>query len=352
MKKVLVFRIGLLGDTIVSLPAFKAIRENFPGAEITLLYNLTSGAVNPLDLLAHTDFIDKSIPYVPGSGLSGFFRLWAKLRSGKYDVAITLPPSMRGRDYLFRDELFFRSAGIRKTIGFNWLHNAERASCTGVHETDRLLSLLSSEGLTVSGEIKLASMLKVGRGDGAICEELFRTELRNNIDGVPVAFSVGSNMPAKCWPLRSYSLLGEMLISRLGILPVIFGGPKEKQAGDALLKDWGGGINLAGRLSVIQSYYLLKKCRFYIGNDTGVMHLAALAGLKCLALFSARDVDGKWNPYGCGHVVIRKEVSCQGCMLAECLDKQNACLTAISPDQVFDSCSSLMIDASNSIDGN
>jgi ADP-heptose:LPS heptosyltransferase len=64
------------------------------------------------------------------------------------------------------------------------------------------------------------------------------------------------------------------------------------------------------------------------------MHLAGLMGKTCIALFSARDIPGKWMPLGTRHRLLRKYVPCAGCMLEIC-DKNNLCLTSISVDEVL-----------------
>jgi ADP-heptose:LPS heptosyltransferase len=88
-------------------------------------------------------------------------------------------------------------------------------------------------------------------------------------------------------------------------------------------------VNLAGVSTLFGSAGVLKKCKCYIGNDTGTMHLAAFLGVSCLALFSDRDEIGKWDPYGSGHIILRKTVECSGCMLEIC-NQDNRCLKAIT----------------------
>jgi ADP-heptose:LPS heptosyltransferase len=81
--------------------------------------------------------------------------------------------------------------------------------------------------------------------------------------------------------------------------------------------------------------------RLYLGNDTGTMHLAVAAGLRCVAVFSARDWPGKWDPYGSGHHVLRVDVSCAGCKLVTC-DRQMECLTGIEPSKAIVACEDLL----------
>jgi len=93
-------------------------------------------------------------------------------------------------------------------------------------------------------------------------------------------------------------------------------------------------VNWAGSLSVLESAEALRRCTLYLGNDTGIMHLAAAVGTRCIAIFSARDHPGKWYPYGQGHVVIRKQIPCEGCYLTVCEEHRMACLMEINVEEV------------------
>jgi len=105
---------------------------------------------------------------------------------------------------------------------------------------------------------------------------------------------------------------------------------------------WGRGLVAAGALRVRDSAALLERCRLFIGNDTGTMHLAASSGVPCVALFSARDEPGKWEPMGERNVVLRKSVPCAGCMLTSCDERDRLCLRLIEVEEVIDAASSLL----------
>jgi ADP-heptose:LPS heptosyltransferase len=76
------------------------------------------------------------------------------------------------------------------------------------------------------------------------------------------------------------------------------------------------------------------------------MHLAAAVGLPCVALFSARDEAGKWepmgNPIGSPHHVLRKQVPCAGCMLVRCEAQDRLCLRLIAVDEVLEAAESVL----------
>jgi ADP-heptose:LPS heptosyltransferase len=146
------------------------------------------------------------------------------------------------------------------------------------------------------------------------------------------------------WPEENYAELGERLIQELGLFPLLLGGTEDIARNERLIARWGHGANSAGRLSVRQSAAALSECRFYVGNDTGTMHLAAAVGTPCVVAFSAQDWPGRWHPYGQHHTVLRRAVACAGCQLRDC-DQDLLCLKLIEVNEVYDACHRLIIDA-------
>ena len=86
----------------------------------------------------------------------------------------------------------------------------------------------------------------------------------------------------------------------------------------------------------------MQNVEFYLGNDTGVMHMAVAAGIRCLAIFSATNAPGLWEPYGSGHVVLRKYVECEGCLLRYCHLHNTECLRMIETNQVVNAAENLL----------
>ena len=153
-------------------------------------------------------------------------------------------------------------------------------------------------------------------------------------------------MPVKIWPEDRYREVVADLITEFDLWPVVFGGPEDRDRGDRLLRSWRRGYNGAGALSLRSSASALARCRLYLGNDSGVMHLAAAAGVPCVALFSARESPGSWYPYGGAHRVLRSQIDCEGCMLVECIDRRMECLMAISTAEAFEACTQIILGVS------
>lgn len=338
---ILVFRVGQLGDTLVALPAIHAIRHRFPHHRMVLLTDCHppgSGMVSSWSILQETRWFDEVVFYEPGrwlgrSALDATFRLGSQ----RFEHVFSLAPP-RTPLQLWRDRWL-----LRTVLGARHYHAAARPP--------------ESENESVIGpgrvEPEWLRLLKIvePQSDGDHQEE-FRLEIpedeRSNADlmlaamgvtthHVLVAVGAGSNMPAKQWPEDRFSEVGAALLERnADVVLVAIGGPEEQALGDRLCATWGPRSgNLAGRLSVYGSAAVLARCAAYIGNDTGAMHLAGLVGTPCVALFSARDEPGKWEPFGKGHVILRQNTECAGCMLRVCTREGNKCLTRISADSVL-----------------
>src|SRR5262245_52925613 len=124
--RVLVFRIGQLGDMIMSLPAIWAVRRHWPRASLTLLCDVHPGRnyVVGSEVFGHTGLFDRVERFevlAEGLGqahtLMRHLRLLWRLRLQKYDALVYLAPSIRKPEQVRRDMKFFRWAGVQRIYG-------------------------------------------------------------------------------------------------------------------------------------------------------------------------------------------------------------------------------------------
>ncbi|NDB77450.1 MAG: glycosyltransferase family 9 protein [Verrucomicrobia bacterium] len=292
--RVLVFRIGQLGDTVVALPALWVLRRQFPHARLTLLCDQHPDKrfVLASDLLRGSGVVDEFFAYVVDPSPRGrllrpvrMLGLLARLRAAGFDTLAYLAPSQRRPP----------SPGKSRSHALT--------CCASLAPRPR-----SSEPVP---------------GDGG----------RRWLGVGP-----GSKMSAKRWPEERFQAVVKELVTTHDVWPVIFGGPEDRAVGERLLTAAGRGYNAAGALNLRGSVAALRRCALYLGNDTGTMHLAAAAGTPCVALFSAREWPGMWFPYGVPQTVLRETVACEGCALLECRTHGNECLQRITPAAVLAAC--------------
>jgi ADP-heptose:LPS heptosyltransferase len=343
-RKLLVFRSGLLGDTLVALPALWTLRRSFPAAHITYLWQNTGvpGHVAPPDVLGGSgvvdDFLELSLRGTSVDRWRNYVRLWLELRRSQFDTALVLEANHWSR----RPELFLRSTGIpfvaRPGRRMPKVYRDEAGTLPRVpHIADELLTIVSGLGIRTP---------RAGAGDMSLPRTV---EERRNVDSwlarnhVPgdallIAIGPGSNMPAKRWPIERFQMVVASLIKRFDVVPVILGAEADRELGLALVKACGRGIVAAGELGIREGVELLGRCVLFLGNDTGTMHMAVSAGTPVVAVFAATDMPGRWEPYGPGNTAFRLRVDCEGCLLRECVREGMRCLLGISIDDVAAAC--------------
>jgi asparagine synthase (glutamine-hydrolysing) len=343
-KNILIYRIGQLGDTVIALPAMWSVRENFPDARLTLLCDEHphSHYVLASDLLKNAGIFDEFLAYNVGKSASGaprdLVQLLQTLRGKKFDTLVYLAPSGRTAARVQRDKLFFRAAGISNFIGMSGFpplppRRGEKPLAPTARESELLLLRLRESGL----RIRLHNpRFEIGAGAKEEREIDDWLSAQQSADaGRPwIAVAPGSKMPAKQWPIERYDAVVRDLIGSFDIWPVVFGGTEDSAIGAGLIERWDRGYNAAGALGVRAAQLAMKRCALYIGNDTGTMHLAAAAGVPCVAIFSSRERPGMWYPTGSGHRVFRSDIECEGCQLTICVTRQNECLRRIDAQQV------------------
>ena len=351
VERILVFRIGELGDTLIALPAFWEVRRHFPHAHLCLLSNdhQASAGRRSRSVLPETGLFDSYLEYpssTSGTPWRSALRLYQGVARGRFDLLVYLAPRLRKPLQVQRDLLFFRTAGIHQVVGNSGFepmppHRPGNQIPTVQHETEHLLARLKRSGIPANAGGSLSRELLLQP------DEKERTRSWLESERVPesrmiVGFGPSAAHTSKMWPEDQYRELGLRLIQSHNIHPIVFGGANDAAMGARLIKAWGRGSNAAGVLWVREAAAAMEQCVLYVGNDTGTTHLAAAAGAPCVAVYSAQDWPGKWHPYGAGHVIFRRNVPCAGCRLSTCTTNQLRCLTEISVDEVFNGCAHLL----------
>lgn len=345
--KVLVYLFGSLGDTIVAIPALRAVRRHFKDAELILLQNVESGSVVKASEVIPADLIDSYLSYNSKIGkldkIAGFYRLWRDLREQQFEAVVYLVISVRTARSVARDKLFFRLCGIPRLLGFHafspeelYPFDAQQRPAMTDNEAVRKLKRLQMDGIEFSPEEDLRTPLLTF----SIAEiENIKNWLapRRQKPGSPlIAIAPGCKTQANVWALENFRQIGQRLIaadpnSEL----VVIGGKAEREDGEKLISAWGAGINAAGEFSVRESGALLSLCDFYIGLDTGTTHLSAVVGTPCFGIYGERNNPGNWFPLGGGHLIVFHPVVCAGCRALDCPRPGHPCMTRISVESVW-----------------
>ncbi|MFC1560955.1 glycosyltransferase family 9 protein [Candidatus Latescibacterota bacterium] len=348
-KRILVYQIGNIGDTIVSIPSLKAVRKQYgPHARITILHDTRPEInVTPADLLSQGNLVNEFISYPYKKGLFGkllsAFKLLWQLRQCHFQTVIYLAPSERTLNRVRRDKLFFRLVGIPERVGFhvfstNSLYPVdEQGQPVRVqHEAFLRLERLGLDGFDIFSETDLMKpFLEIPTEEIERARQWLAAR-RCYSDRPLVAICPGAKQPANSWPLDRFIKIGQRLIEQNQFELLVVGGEAEQDMGESMIKTWGTGLNAAGQFSVLGSAALFAQCVFLIGLDTGTTHLAASQGVPCIALYGGRVNPGHWEPLGQGHRVLRSVVPCAGCRLRNCPIQGHPCMTQITVEEVWE----------------
>ncbi len=338
-KNILVFRTGQLGDSLIALPAIDAIRRRHAGYRMVLLTEQqpVAGWISAWDVFGPTRWFDEVLFYRPAMNfwrrLATLLSVTWRLRRRHFQIVYDLAPE-RTLQQSRRDLFFFRYlCGIHDYRGGGYLAKPAKNQ-QGVlpriePEWRRLLRAADASGETTAFGLQIPDI------DRHAARQALAA-LGIGASTPIVAIGPGSKMPAKRWPRERFRDVGTQLLQKYPELHlVVVGGIEDSDLGHELCRQWGERAhNLAGQLTPYASAAVLQHCVAYVGNDTGAMHLAGMVGTPCVALFSARDYPGQWEPYGRGHVVLRHETDCAGCMLEIC-PYENKCLALIARDEVI-----------------
>ena len=288
VRRILVIKHGALGDFILATGPFRAIHAHHPEARLTLL---TTSSFERLgsDCGCFDDvwIDDRPWPHQ----VVALFRLRKRLLSGRFDRVYDLQTSDRTGWY-------YRLFPPPRP---EWCGIA--AGCSHLHDNpdrDRMHVIDSQVE-----QLRLVGIDSVPR-PGIDWLEAPVSGL-----GLPEEFALlvpgGSpRRPGKRWPAARYAALARRLSER-GLTPVLIGADAERDVIAAIADRCKDAIDLCGRTSLAQLASLCRRARVAVGNDTGPMHVAALAGCGTVVLFSRDSDPALCAPRGAGVVVVRRE---------------------------------------------
>lgn len=343
-RRVLIYRLGSLGDTVVALPALHLVAKAFPNADRRMLTNIPVNVKAPpvAAILENTGLVDGYFRYTVGTRSVGdLARLWWTLVRWRPDVLVYLG-SRRGVASAQRDEKFFHFCGIRKCIGIPVTEAMQEnrwddATQSFEPEASRLVRNLSSLG---EGHLEEPASWDLH----LTAEELARADdaLGTLVTQPLIAVSVGTKVQSKDWGRDNWrALLGRLAELYPDHALVLSGAPEESETSEFAAEGWrqaGGGpvVNLCGRLKPRESAAAFRRARIFVGHDSGPMHLAAAVQTPCVAIFAARNKPRVWFPYGNRHRVVYHKTDCWGCGLETCIVEKKRCLTSITVDEVVE----------------
>ena len=277
-QKILVIKLGALGDFIQALGPMAAIRRHHPGVNITLL--TTKPFLNFAQDCGYFDeiILDEKPRLLNPSG-------WLKLKSFFSKRKFTRVYDLQNND---RTGIYFKLI----PPGTEWVGAARGASHAN-------LSPERSAGHAFEGHVQTLAL--AGITDVKIDTlEWMQANISSFALRRPFVLLIpGSSpqRPEKRWPSEHYARLAQILV-QWGYQPVIIGGPAERDTIEKIIRSCPETLNLSGQTSLQQIAALAREAAASIGNDTGPTHIIAATGCPVVALFSGASHPVKHAPRG------------------------------------------------------
>jgi heptosyltransferase III len=276
--RILVIRGGAIGDFILTLPAIKLLRENFPEAHLEILGYRHIVAVAEGRFYAEGA---RSIEYGP---MAGFF-----VPNSVLDPALAeyFASFQQVISYLFDPDGFFegnlRRAGVKNFLSaYQKIDDSEHASLQLARPLQKLALFLEDHAATVYPSL----------ADRQYVAPLFRDQ-----DGPVIAIHPGSGSPRKNWPVEHWIALGQWIFAHNpAVRMFLVGGEADGAQVSALSEAFREKLAFIARdVELPKLAAILEKCAVFLGHDSGISHLAAAVGTRCVLLFGPTD-PAIWAP--------------------------------------------------------
>jgi lipopolysaccharide heptosyltransferase II len=325
--RILIRSSNWLGDSVMSVPAVRAIKAGRPDARVTI-----AAPENIAPIWKLVPEVDAIIP-LSGSGLLSAVQLLR--REPSFDVAILFPNSLR-------TALESWLTAIPRRVGYRghwrrWLLNqivpVPRKPGPPEHHSLRFLRIARECGADTSNSDRSLAGVRQSADS-----------LQMAIDRQPIKIGLcpGAEYgPAKRWLPERFAEAAERIGAQSPVQWMLFGTGRDASAGEQIAAALGNqSVNRIGQTTLDQLIEELHECRLLLTNDTGTMHLAALLGIRVVAIFGSTE-PRLTGPLGNGHIILRHHVECSPCFLRKCpIDFR--CMKAVSVEEVADAVLSIL----------
>lgn len=336
-RRVLVLQTSFLGDSLLTLPLMRRLKESLPGARLSVL-TLPKNA----EVFRGSPWVDEILlddKRGAHRGLRGLWRISRAIKNQAFDLAVIPHRSLRSA-------LVAWLAGIPRRVGFS--ASAGRFLLTDVvpfswlaHDLERNLALarpLGGESRPSAGE---ARYVVPAPPSEALARRLAEAGIAKGerLAGV----HPGAAWATKRWLPERYAELCRRLKAD-GLTPVLVGGPDDAELG-ASIAAASGAADLTGKTGLEDLKALMGRLSLFVTNDSGPMHLAAASGVPVVAIFGATTRELGFFPYGAGHRVVEADLACRPCGLhgaQTCPEGHFLCMRLLSVDQVHEACRSAL----------
>lgn len=329
LQRILVISSTAIGDTLMSTPAIKALRQRYPSAHLAVLMHRRQ-----VPMFRDQPHIDQVISLGRFPLITGLL-----LHSGKYDAAIIL----HGNEP--ESTLLAFMSGARVILKFPYGHPFPQCLSTRGEFSDydpftehAITSRLKLVALLDAKSKDPAMTLGITK-DGRILRRLLLRGMGVRKGETLIGFQLGAAKPYKVWPLASFVDLAKKILAAWPEVKILLlGSNNERHLSAGILAEIENHrvVDLAGRMKIQTLPAVVEKLDLLVTNDTGTMHVAVALKRPTISLF------GPTETWGVGpiqdpelHTLIKKPIPCDPCITKSCEQSPPECMAAITVEEVF-----------------
>ncbi len=330
-KKILITKLGAIGDVVLITPSIRMIRKRFPTAFISLL-------IDPklAPLIERSPYLNEILVFDRSKMIQGgwqrFFKMAKRLRNRCFDLSIDFQNNWRTHLLSFLARIPMRFGYQRGLFGFLLTHP--------VLFWDKKLNPVQHQFqvLKRTGVVHFEDQIQLWpqRSDDVYIEKIFQE--KGIVNSKPlIGFVLGSSerWPTKQWPIERFIELSKTL-TRTHDIQIILVGTEEDQklAAEFEKLNLKNVFDFTGKTLLTQLISLIKFLDVIVTGDTAPLHIASAFPTKIIALFGPTDPK-RHMPPGNGHISLVKHISCQPCYSGTCTNSNKLlCLKEISVNEV------------------
>ncbi|MBI3583570.1 MAG: glycosyltransferase family 9 protein [Nitrospinae bacterium] len=338
VKHALVVRLDGIGDIALTTPFLRQLRHNLTDAWITLIvkpdvYNLVELCPYVNEVLTY-DFNTQGCLWQLRRHCRALRLAWRHLWKHRFDIAIL--PRWDVDHYHGTFIVYFSGASWRVgysenvierkkklNSGYDYLFTHVIDDKTVKHEVEHNMDLIRFLGGDVQND-RLEVWL--GEEDKAFADSMLR-RCGVKAGELVIGFGAsGGNSSLKQWPASNFIELGRRLMIKYNSRILIVGSSGEESLGSEIEQELGSSvINAVGNITLRQMAALLKRCRLYVGNDSGPMHVASAVGIPVVAIFGS-SCHHRFGPWGDRQTILWQALPCSPCFQSQHLDRCNSCI--------------------------
>jgi len=327
--KILVIQTAFLGDAILTLPMIEKLKEKFPNSLIDVI-----GIKSSKEIYESSPFVNEVHVFEKRGkhkSILGIYRFAKFLRGKGYSKVYSPHRSIR-------TSLLILFLKVKETYGFDtstlsFVYKHRIRYRKDYHEVRRLLEIIGfnsdEENWKIIPKIKENKEVK-DKVD----------LLTKDIEGRIIALAPGSVWETKKYPSVYYGKLAAML-TEAGCSVVLLGGAADAQLCEQMAAEGGKRVySFAGRLSILESVFLLKKCSLVVSNDSAPSHMGLMASIPVLTIFCSTIPDFGFYPFHLNSESISyNDLECKPCGihgLKKCPTGTFDCAHNITPEALFE----------------